>query len=435
MKSVVLGFLSAIVFLQAGCATQTCCIFAVRNAVPAYRLPTEFRTCSRRHMTPIDLSLLGQQRPGDGHRIADGDLLGVYVAGVLPPKLDDQAMIIPPLNMAGNFYYPPYGRISTPAVGVPVDVRSNGKLRLPLVGPIDLNGHTLDKATEIIRTTYEEAGVIQKDRERVSLTLLRPRVHRVVVLRDDAQSPMPQFVPKVAVPYTKIGHGEVVDLPAYENDVLHALATSGGLPGLDVFSEVWIFRNRQSESVDPALFQQQLSEAGSAQKLAERWTQGERQVVRIPLRVDPEEPLPFTQDDILLEDGDVVYLPPREIENFYTGGQLPGGKVPLPRDQDTDVLEAIALVNGTTGGPATNASIFRTGPGNLYPPTQGLIVRKLPNGQQLRIRVDLNRALHDPSERILIQPEDQFLLFYKPSEFYANLLLNYVGFTIDIVPK
>ncbi len=420
--------------LSVGCAmTSTSCIMSTRDAIPAYRLPSEFRTCSRQHLTPIDLNLLSQQRPSNGHHVDEGDLLGVYVGGIMPAKVDDQSIIHPPVSMLGQ-YYPPYGRVATPATGVPIDVRSNGSVRLPLVGRLELGGQTLEKATDIVRAAYEDAGVIQKDRERVVLTLLRPRVRRVVVLREDAQSPIPQFIPKIAAPYTKIGHGEVIDLPAYENDVLHALAASGGLPGIDVFSEVWVFRNRDSANNDPAMIQKQIKDAGSPEEFASKWVQGERQLIRIPLRVDPDAPVPFTEDDIILEDGDVVYLPPREVENFYTGGQLPGGKVPLPRDRDTDVLEAIALVNGASGGPGTNAAIFRTGPGNVFPPTRALIVRKLPNGQQLRIRVDLNRALHDPNERIIIQPEDQLLLFFSPGELYSNLLLNFVGFGVQILP-
>ncbi len=71
----------------------------------------------------------------------------------------------------------------------------------------------------------------------------------------------------------------------------------------------------------------------------------------------------------------------------------------------------------------------------MVPPTDVLIVRKLPNGQQLRIRVDLNRALHDPNERILMQPEDQILLFYKPGELYTNIFLNFIGVGVNLVPK
>lgn len=428
MKSLAFRVLLTVTLLNIGCATPAC-IMSVRNAVPAYRLPIEFRTCSRQNLVPIDLNLLGQQRPPEGHRLAEGDLLGVYIGGVLPPRVDDQASILPPVAIAGNIYYPAMGRVNTPTIGVPLELRTNGTVRLPLIGLVNLQDRSLEEATEIVRTAYEKRGFLAEGRERVYLSLIRARVRRIVIMRDDAQAAFPTFVAKAAVPFTKIGRGEVIDLPVYENDVLHALGATGGLPGIDVFSEVWIFRNREANCIDPAIIQQQIQSAGSPEKFAESWVQKERQLVRIPLRVNPDQPLPFAEEDVVLNDGDVVYLPPREIEYFYTGGQLAGGKVPLPRDRDLDVMEAIAYVNGSAGG-STNDTIFHAGPGTIFPPTQALVVRKLPNGQQLRIRVDLTRALNNPNERILIQPEDQLLLFYKPKELYANLFLNYIGVSI-----
>jgi hypothetical protein len=42
---------------------------------------------------------------------------------------------------------------------------------------------------------------------------------------------------------------------------------------------------------------------------------------------------------VILNEGDVVYLP-RRVEYFYTGGLLRGARIPLPRDEDIDALEA-----------------------------------------------------------------------------------------------
>ena len=44
------------------------------------------------------------------------------------------------------------------------------------------------------------------------------------------------------------------------------------------------------------------------------------------------------------------------------------------------------------------------------------VIRRTPNGGQLAIRVDLNRALRDPRERILIEPKDVIILQETPSE-------------------
>src|SRR5262249_60035794 len=48
------------------------------------------------------------------------------------------------------------------------------------------------------------------------------------------------------------GTGAVVDLPAYENDVLNALTRTGGLPGLDAMNEVVIQRGSFRDRADAA---------------------------------------------------------------------------------------------------------------------------------------------------------------------------------------
>ena len=47
------------------------------------------------------------------------------------------------------------------------------------------------------------------------------------------------------------------------------------------------------------------------------------QVVRIPLRLPPDEPPPFRPEDVVLQTGDIVFIEARDTEVFYTGGLLP----------------------------------------------------------------------------------------------------------------
>jgi hypothetical protein len=51
-------------------------------------------------------------------------------------------------------------------------------------------------------------------------------------------------------------------------------------------------------------------------------------------------------------------------------------------------------------------------------------VRELPCGNSISIKVDLNRALQDRSQRILIKPNDVIVLRYTLQEEIANALLN-----------
>jgi hypothetical protein len=152
------------------------------------------------------------------------------------------------------------------------------------------------------------------------------------------------------------------------------------------------------------------------------------------LKLCAGEPLPFTPADIELKTGDIVYIEPRRDEYIYTGGLLPGGRQLLPRDEDLDIIEAIALSNGSVGGIGAAASITALrGAGNILPPTRVLILRKLPNGQQLPIRVDLTQAMRDPKERIKVMAGDYILVYYKPGEAVSNAFLN--SFNIIINPR
>src|SRR5205085_1855588 len=113
--------------------------------------------------------------------------------------------------------------------------------------------------------------------------------------------------------------------------------------------------------------------------------------------------------DVVLHSGDVVLLRARE-EVFYTGGLLPSGEYVLPRDRDLDVVDAISQVRG----PLINGAFVNNNlAGNLINPGIGfdnpsllVVVRRLPGGGQLPIRVDLNVALRDPRERVFVRPGD-----------------------------
>ena len=157
---------------------------------------------------------------------------------------------------------------------------------------------------------------------------------------------------------------------------------------------------------------------------------------RIPLWVEPCQTACISQDDITLRDGDIVYIRGRSQDYFYTAGLLPGGIVPMPRDHDIDIVEAISLANGSIGGVggASGIAVIRTGtgPGNILPPTRAIITRKLPNKQQVSIRVDLSQSLRDPKHRPVIQPGDLITLQYKPGEVFGNSVLNLVNLNYTV---
>ncbi len=403
------------------------------HAIPANRLDPAVFNCSRENVAPLPYAALGQARSNE-HVIGAGDTLSIYVFGVFPPG-EDETPVQTRSQAVNQQYYPPSGAEVGAATGLPVRVRDDGTVDLPLIDPVNLNGLSITQAVEKIRQVYLDKKVVQKGRERITVDLLTPRVHRVVVLREDTPStPVaitnPQFIKEV-----HRGSGQVIDLPIYENDVLHALASTGGLPGTDAKRELWVIRNNPSVNYS-FINVEQLNAMVQAPGACGS------EVIRIPLVGCPNEPVPFRTEDITLYDGDVVFVP-RRNEYFTTGGLLPGARIPLPRDEDIDVIEAISMSTASAGGPlGASGSVLSSGNvGSMREPTRVLILRKLPDGRQLTIRVDLDRAMNDPKERILIQHEDVVMLYFKPSAagiygffsyvpslFFANI---YRGAVVD----
>ena len=97
---------------------------------------------------------------------------------------------------------------------------------------------------------------------------------------------------------------------------------------------------------------------------------------------------------------------------------LGGGEFPLPRDYDLDVLSAISISNfGVGTAQATNlvgGSVRQTQPSEL------ILLRRIPGDRQLAIRIDLNDAINDPQQRLLVKAGDTLILRFKPQEEIIN---------------
>ena len=217
-----------------------------------------------------------------------------------------------------------------------------------------------------------------------------------------------------------------VQLPAYEGDVFNALIESGGLPGVNAARDVRVYRsgNRDARSTryggDRSPFPRSNS-SGSAfprsgsyqQNFATNQYQPNGMSVRVPLNASVSDPY-FDRRRSALSQGDVVVVEAKPTEVYYTGGLLRGGEHPLPRDKALTVLEAFALAGGPTT-PTSGLGLSR------LPPTELIVARNNRQNGQVNIRVDLNRALNDPSQRILVAPGDYLFLRYKPVEQIGNL--------------
>ncbi len=411
------------------CLVQTGC-FLDRNidAIPVARVPAELLQADRRDKYK-DISLLRlRQDPPETYLLGPGDVLGIYIKGVLG---DEEAL--PPVH------YPEDGN-RPPAVGYPVPVREDGTVSLPIVDPINVQGMSLVEATEAIKMAYiYPEPIIREGEESIIVTLIQQRKVRIMVIREESGSQ--QGV-------SKRGTGKVVDLPAYENDILHALSNTGGMPGTDAKNEVMIYRGMYQSGVDADAVLNQICDESCQDDCFcnEAPLPDPPCVTRIPLRYNPATPPKFSQDDIILGEGDIVIIRSRDQETFFTAGVLGGGEYPLPRDKDLDIIGAISIARGPLGSIGTGVGAISGGQGgggggmgggggggggrsgSYCQPSEAIVIRELPCGSQISIKVNLNRALQNPGERILIQPKDVIVLRYTLEEEVGNVFLSLIQF-------
>jgi protein involved in polysaccharide export with SLBB domain len=383
------------VVLSSGCAALT---NPVADGIPVNRLPPDLLARPKADLQPIPLTLLRRKEP-DRYILDRGDVLAIIAGDLFGPENQQ-----PPVKLADQFG-------SDSATGYPVPVRDDGTISLPnpRIKPIVARGRTLPEVEDEVRR--EMLRFFKEDALKVSVQLYQKRRIRVQVVREDSQ-PIGIQGGGALLGGAKKGNGFVIPLEFGQNDLLHALNFTGGLPGVDAKNEVIIERGQY----DPA-----------------NPTKG---TIKVPLRVFPDQHLTITEADITLSDGDIIYIQSRDSEVYYTAGVIGSRQVILPRDYDLDVVQAIAanggpLVNGGFTQNAFVAQAFATGMGT---PSAALctVIRKLPNGRQVPIRVDLARAFVDPRERILIQPDDILVMQEKPYEAIARYLTQQFHFNTTV---
>ena len=394
------------------------------SAIPVSRVPSEILAVERKDNF-VDISMLRlRQDPPEVYLLGPGDVLGVYIKGVLGNEEE-----LPPVHFPEDSNRPP-------AIGYPVPIREDGTLALPIVDPIQVEGMSLVEATDVVRKAYTYPRVIVKEgEEQIIVTLIRQRKIRVQVIREEGGG---------VEGVTKRGTGKVVDLPAYENDLLHALSETGGLPGLDAKNEVLIYRGMYDDGKSADVILDNLCNSQCQDQCVDPCICDERPIpdppyiTRIPLRYNPAHPPTFTEEDIILHEGDIVIIRSRDRETFISAGVLGGGEIPLPRDRDLDIIAAVALANGSLGQSGTGVSAIGGGGGGgnsgggggggrssqACQPSEAIVIRELPCGSSIAIKIDLNKALENPAQRILIQPNDVVLVRYTLAEELGNVFIN-----------
>ena len=307
-------------FGLAGLGSSGCtAIFSPIETIPAERIPPEFLAEPQADKRPIDVARLRQPKVKDYLLDAD-DVLAVFIEDVLGNSEEP-----PPVQL------PQEGSDLPPAMGFPVPVREDGTISLPLVDPIPVRGLTVAQAEQLIKRTYTEgeSPILQSD-VRFITSLLRKRTYRIFVVRQD--NGVQDNLGQVAIAQLRTGinqrsdfssRGFVLNLPAYENDLFTALAQTGGLPGINAKSDVRILRGDRLKFGERDQDILNFYDNARTQELPYDMVPNppdDESTLKIPTRLRPNEVPDIRPEDIVLLDGDVVYVDSRETDVYYTGG-------------------------------------------------------------------------------------------------------------------
>ena len=350
-------------FIVTACAG---CYAPLRSyGVPAPNLPESFRVPWRTSAPPLNLAGL-----------------------TIPPQPD---YVLGPNDILEVTLYRLNPEDPTPAVFRSA-VMSNGQIQLPIVGPVQVGGLTVVQAQDAITRAYGDDVV---KRPGVSVFLLERSMTGIMVLGE-------------------VNAPGAYRLPKYENDIAHALAAAGGLSenaGLEIEVHRRVPAPMQgplelipAPPAGPEMFSP-LPPVADCPVGAMQFVDANLQVLRIPLRGIPDQPL--AASDVVLQPGDLVVVPSRRDEVFFVVGNLSpnnavrfslgreerelGAGYVLPRNREIDVVTAVAMA------------------GYIDPidsPTTVTVHRMAPDGRPLLILVDLIKARYDFQENLLVAPGD-----------------------------
>ena len=118
--------------------------------------------------------------PPRDYLISGGDILGVYVEGVLPFNPPNAPPEPPPVS------FPEGDSTLPPSIGYPIAVQDDGTLSLPLIEPLNVDGLTLEQVREAIREAYIDNDILRPEKARPIVTLIKERTIDVIVVREDS---------------------------------------------------------------------------------------------------------------------------------------------------------------------------------------------------------------------------------------------------------
>ncbi|MCG8650715.1 MAG: polysaccharide biosynthesis/export family protein [Pirellulales bacterium] len=103
-------------------------------------------------------------------RIQAGDVVAVYLDGVLPYYSSDNTSTPPPITKLDSGFV---------VTGYPFVVASDGTIQLPLVDPVKIEGMSIREAEKMVAKAYIDNGILHPARTRPIITLV-PRAKTVL---------------------------------------------------------------------------------------------------------------------------------------------------------------------------------------------------------------------------------------------------------------
>lgn len=277
----------------------------------------------------------------------------------------------------------------------PVRVTENGMAQLPIIGSVQIKGTDLEEAEAIITNVCITKGFYRSPH--VTVTMKRPKVHRVTILG------------AVEEPAT-------YELRAGQADVLQAIVAAGGLSE-DAGTFVQIRQPGQpgkTSSQGKSLIASQPDGQGNVQQTA-----AELQVqISGPtsIRIDLASAAVENPNALKLRDGGVVMVERRDPKPIHVLGLVAKpDRYEFPISEDIRLLDAIALASGVKNPFADKVYIIRNNPAG---------------GEPILIEASIKKAKKNGKADLRLSPGDIVTVEQTSSTaFYDTVRL--IGFGIN----
>ncbi len=135
-----------------GCSTITQQI----SGIPADRLPPQFFAEEKNNLVPIDISLLGQERPRQ-YILDKGDVLGIYIDRVLPFTEPDAVPVMPPVTFRPTRVLCHHRQVFR------LPCWKTEQISLPLLRPIKVKGFDARSTRDLIASRTSKRRILMED--------------------------------------------------------------------------------------------------------------------------------------------------------------------------------------------------------------------------------------------------------------------------------